>query len=113
MKFREAGTTDIRQIQVVRNSVKENMLSHPSVVTDAHCELYLSQRGKGWVCEEEDHIVGFSIVDLEDHNVWALFIHPDFEKRGAGRKLHDIMINWYFSITNEKISIHKSRKILP
>ena len=34
MIFREAQISDIQQIQIVRNAVKENVLSDPSLVTD-------------------------------------------------------------------------------
>lgn len=100
MTFREATSTDIKQIQVVRNLVKENMLSNPNLVTDADCEEFINERGKGWVCEINQEIVGFSIVDLKENNVWALFLNPKFEKQGIGRKLHDVMLDWYFSRTN-------------
>lgn len=103
MKIREAKLEDIPQIQVVRNSVKENTLSDPDLVTDKDCEEFLFKRGKGWVCESDSQIRGFSIVDLKENNVWALFIHPDFEKMGIGRKLHDIMLNWYFEQIQENI----------
>lgn len=69
MIFREATTNDIPQIQGVRHSVKENMLSNPALVTDAHCEEYLTVRGKGWVCEIENVIVGFAVADLKDKNI--------------------------------------------
>jgi GNAT superfamily N-acetyltransferase len=103
MIFRESRLTDIMQIQIVRNSVKENTLSDPALVTDKDCEDYITRRGKGWVCEVDDHIVGFAIVDLVDHNVWALFIQPGFEGMGIGRKLHDDMLNWYFNQTSSMI----------
>lgn len=103
MLFREANITDIPAIQLVRNAVKENVLSDPSKITDEDCRIYLTQRGKGWVCEVENRITGFSIVDLKDHNIWALFIHPDFEKQGIGRNLHDLMLDWYFSKTDHTI----------
>ncbi len=96
MNIREAQISDIPQIQIVRNAVKENRLSDPRLVSDEDCKTYLQQRGKGWVAVEEGIVVGFSIVDLQDHNVWALFVHPDFEKQGIGRQLHDIMLHWYF-----------------
>ena len=99
MIFREATVNDIPQIQLVRNAVKENTLSDPSLVTDDDCESFLTKRGRGWVCETQNKIVGFSIADLQDHNVWALFVHPAYEKKGIGKMLHDIMLNWYFSIT--------------
>ena len=103
MIFREAGTADIPQIQVLRNEVKENTLSDPALVSDADCENYINHRGKGWVCVNEGRILGFAIVDLVDHNVWALFVHPDHDKKGIGRKLHDTMMDWYFSQTEQKI----------
>jgi GNAT superfamily N-acetyltransferase len=98
MKFREALITDIPQIQTVRNSVKENMLSDPSLVTDSDCIEFLTIRGKGWVCEDEKTIVGFSIADLHDNNIWALFLKPEYEGKGIGKKLHELMLDWYFSM---------------
>jgi len=103
MIYREAQTGDIYQIQVVRNAVKENMLSNPALVTDADVETYLFHRGKGWVCLVDNLVVGFSIVDLEDNNIWALFVHPDYEGKGIGKRLHDEMLDWYFRQTNETI----------
>ena len=103
MIFREATITDIPQIQVVRHSVKENILSDPSLVTDKDCEEFLTERGKGWVCEIEGQVVGFSIADLKENNVWALFLKPEFEGQRIGKKLHDLMLDWYFLQTKNTI----------
>lgn len=103
MIFREALIKDIQEIQMVRNAVKENILSDPANVTDKDVEDYITNRGKGWVCEMNNSIIGFAIVSVTDHNVWALFIHPGFEKKGIGRILHDKMMDWYFSQTDEII----------
>ena len=103
MIYREATTTDIPQIQIVRHTVKENTLSNPALVTDADCEEFITQRGKGWVCEVEEEIVGFSIVDLKEHNIWALFLRPEFEGKGIGKELHRLMMDWYFNQTKEKV----------
>ena len=97
MIFREARIYDIPQIQIVRHTVKENILSDPGLVTDQHCVEYLTKRGKGWVCETDNHIVGFAIADLQDKNIWALFLKPEFEKQGIGSQLHAMMLDWYFS----------------
>lgn len=103
MIFRTATVRDIPQIQIIRNSVKENQLSDPNLVTDKDCYEYIAVRGKGWVCEENKEIVAFSIVDFKNHNIWALFVHPKFEKQGIGRTLHDMMLNHYFSKTKETV----------
>lgn len=101
--FRDAHAEDIPQMQVVRNAVKENQLSDPGLIQDAHYLPYLDKRGKGWVCEEENTVVGFAIADLEKNNIWALFVDPSFENKGIGKLLHALMLNWFFSKTNELV----------
>lgn len=103
MTFREAKIEDIKQIQIVRNSVKENMLSNPDLVTDKDCEEFMFERGKGWVCEINNQIVGFAIADLKENNIWALFLDPEFEGKGIGTELHNIMLDWYFSTGKENV----------
>ena len=103
MKFREAQSADIPAMQRVRHLVQENRLSDPSLVTDRDCEEYIHRRGKGWVCESEGSIVGFAIVDLREKNIWALFVEPGFDKQGIGRQLHQLMLDWYFALTDEPV----------
>lgn len=103
MIFREAKIEDIKQIQIVRNAVKENTLSNPDLVSDKDCEVFMFERGKGWVCEVDNRIVGFSIADLKENNIWALFVHPDYDKQGIGRHLHDLMLKWYFTQTSKNV----------
>ncbi|MFN0202422.1 MAG: GNAT family N-acetyltransferase [Bacteroidia bacterium] len=106
--IRVANVQDIPQIQVVRNSVKENTLSNPALVTDQDCETYLTLRGRGWVYEVEDKIIGFAIADLLEHNIWALFLLPEYEKQGIGKQLHDMMLAWYFAQTQETVWLSTS-----
>lgn len=103
MQIREAIIDDISQIQIIRNAVKENILSNPNLVTDADCIEFITLRGKGWVCEIDGNIVGFAIADLKENNIWALFIHPEFEKKGIGKQLHNTMLDWYFSKTQTTV----------
>ena len=97
MQFREATLADISGMSRVRYAVRENPLNTPGLVTDADYELFLTQRGKGWVCSVADEIVGFAIVDLQGHNIWALFVEPDFAEKGIGKELHRRMMDWYFN----------------
>lgn len=103
MVFRVATLDDIPQIQIVRNAVRENRLSDPGLVTDADCADFLTRRGKGWVCIIENTVAGFAIVDMQEHNIWALFVHPDHEAVGIGKQLHRLMLDWYFSQTSEPV----------
>ena len=103
MNFRQAIPEDIPQIQIVRNSVKENQLSKPNLIPDELVEEFITKRGKGFVCEIDKKIVGFSIVDFVENNVWALFLLPKFEGKRIGKKLHQLMLDEYFSKTKETI----------
>jgi len=99
MIFRQTTSSDIPQIQIVRHAVKENRLSDPALVPDEDVEDFINCRGRGWVCVIDDTVVGFSIVDLQDNNVWALFLDPTLEGKGIGKKLHRLMLDWYFEQT--------------
>jgi GNAT superfamily N-acetyltransferase len=103
MNFREATIKDTKALQVIRHAVKENRLSNPLLVTDADVINYLTVRGKGWVCEVNKTIVGFAIADAVENNIWALFIDPNYEKKGIGRKLQAIMLNWFFDQSNKTL----------
>lgn len=103
MRYREAIPGDIPQMQEVRNSVKENVLSNPGLVTDEDCAKHITTYGKGWICEEENRIIGFAIADVIHHNIWALFVLPQYEGKGVGKALHSIMLTWYFSQTDATV----------
>ena len=103
MTYREAEINDINQIHNIRISVSENKLSNPDLVTYEHYIDFMTHRGKGWVCEIENQIVGFVIVDLNDRNVWALFVNPKFENKGIGKQLQKMMLDWYFNQTKDTI----------
>ncbi len=103
MIFRETLIADIAGMHKVRVAVKENALSNPYLITAADYEEFITQRGKGWVCELNGTITGFAIVDLKENNVWALFVDPAYENKGIGKELHRLMLDWYFSQGKESI----------
>ena len=39
-----------------------------------------------------------------------MFLKPEFEKKGIGKQLHDIMLDWYFSQTKNKVWLGTSPK---
>ena len=97
MLYREAIIDDIPELHRVRMAVRENVLNNPLLVKPDDYRRYLTTHGKGWLCEVQGEVTGFAIVDTETKNIWALFVHPDHEKKGMGRVLHDLMLDWYFN----------------
>jgi GNAT superfamily N-acetyltransferase len=105
LSYRCARLTDIPGMSAVRVSVTENVLSDPARITAADYTDYLTRRGRGWVAEEAGRIVGFAIVDGQQHSVWALFVHPGYAGRGVGKELHRLLLAWHFAHTTEPISL--------
>lgn len=91
--LRQAVGSDIVGIQRVRQSVRENRLIS-TAISDDNVREALERTGRGWVIELEGEIVAFAIGKATDGNIWALFVHPDYERRGYGRILHDTMVEW-------------------
>lgn len=84
---------DIKEAHRVRLSVQENRLTS-TVITEQDYIDAVTRTGCGWVAEIDGVIRGFAIANRETCSVWALFVEPGFERRGIGRALHDVMLEW-------------------
>ena len=96
MNFREATPADIPALSEVRLSVRENRLSDPRRIPREMYESYLSEEGKGWLCEDGGRVVGFSVASSKDNSIWALFVAPTHEGRGVGKRLLRLACEWLF-----------------
>ena len=94
--LRQAIAADIPAISIVRYAVRENTL-RPGIISDEDIRRELEDTGRGWVVEVDDRIVAFAIGNATNANIWALFVRPDAEHRGHGRRLHDEMVKWLWS----------------
>jgi len=97
MIVREMTSDDVRPVHAIRLRVRENQLSDPSVITERDYHDFMERDTMSWVCEVGGAIAGFAMVDVEKHNVWALFVAPEHEFKGVGKLLHDVMVAWYFA----------------
>ena len=95
MVIRPANVSDIPEMQRVRMSVNENRLSDPAKVQPHHVREML-RAGGGWVCEIDGAIVAFAIPDVQQGAIWALFVDPAHERKGIGRRLLAVMVDWLF-----------------
>ena len=84
-------------------AVRENVLNNPLLVTKADYVRYLTESGKGWVCEANQLVAGFAIIDSVKNNIWALFVDPAQEGNGIGKSLQSTMLNWHFAQRNEPL----------
>lgn len=103
MPLRLATVADVDAMHQLRLSVLENRLADPRHIGPEHYRAMLQERGRGWVYEVEGTIVGFAVADHTGRNIWALFVAPDFQRRGIGRTLHDAMVTWLFERGREPL----------
>ena len=101
MIIREATLVDIPALVEVRASVKENVLT--SHIPIERIAAGLETRGRGWVAEQEGRVIGFSMADREESMIWALFLLPEWEGRGLGRRLLAQAVEWLCGEGSESI----------
>jgi len=101
--LRQAVRADVPGIQRVRHSVRENVLTS-GVITDEEVVDYLERIGRGWVVvDAANEVIAFAIGNAQDGNIWALFVDPEHEGLGHGRRLHDSMVAWLWSRGLERL----------
>ncbi len=100
--LRQARRGDIPAMHRIRLAVRENRLTS-SDVTEAHYVRAVEETGRGWVVEDNGAVVGFAVGNAATGNIWALFVDPAHERRGHGRRLHDVMVAWLFSCGLERL----------
>lgn len=103
--FRRATQDDIPAMSGIRLAVKENVLSNPGRITAQMYQDYLDRSGCGWVAEIDGEVVGFSYADKSDASIWALFVLPEHEGRGAGKGLLKLAVDWLFKLGNETVKL--------
>jgi GNAT superfamily N-acetyltransferase len=97
--IRPITAADMAEITRLRTSVKENHLSVEQMaergITPAGimAELDAGDLG-GWLDEQEGEILGFSMADNRDGQIFALFTKPGCEGRGVGTRLLDKATQW-------------------
>ena len=95
--LRQAVRADVPAIQRVRHAVHENRLTS-GVISDDEVVEAIERTGRGWVVEVDGEVVGFAVGNAQTGNIWALFVDPVHEACGHGRRLHDAMLAWLWSL---------------
>ena len=105
--IRCATTDDVHARERVRLLVRENRLSTP--IPRDRLVAALEARGRGWVADHDGQVVGFSMADDQDASIWALFLLPEWEGRGLGRRLLDEAVGWLWARGHTTIWLSTSK----
>ena len=101
-RIRRARRGDVAGMQRVRMAVRENRLVGRAISESEYVEA-IETTGGGWVAELDGAVVGFAVGNARTGNIWALFVDPDHEGKGYGRRLHAAMLAWLWARGLERL----------
>jgi len=107
--IREATADDVSAMFDIRTSVLENTATKQQLyahgIDDAFVTAAIMIVGRGWMAEDAGSTVGFCIADPQKRVILALFVRPEFERRGHGGKLLDTAVEWLFSQSSNRVTL--------
>jgi GNAT superfamily N-acetyltransferase len=101
MNIREAQLEDIETLFNIRTSVIENHESREELatfgITPETIANMLQTDCRAWIAEIEQRPIAFSMANATEKTIFAMFVLPSFEGRGAGRALMQQAEQWLWS----------------
>ncbi|MGG6295946.1 N-acetyltransferase family protein [Leptolyngbya sp. AN02str] len=98
MMIRDANSSDIETLFAIRTSVVENHQSREELadlgITPTAIAQMLQNDCHAWIAEQGTHAVGFAMANATEHMIFAMFVRPEFEGLGAGRRLMQHAEQW-------------------
>lgn len=94
--FRKLEVNDLADTYEIRFSCKENII-HPHQIQYLLRDVAVQdiEQGGGWICLDGNVKVGFSMpIFAPEPMLAALFVRPEYQRRGIGKKLMGLAINW-------------------
>lgn len=106
LNFREIKSSDVPELLLLRTQVKENRLSMDDLIrmgiTEETVAAKLAATYNGWLCEDQNgRVVGFSMGNKADGEMWVIAVLPECERQGIGKKLMLLVQDWLFQYHDE------------
>lgn len=99
---------DIDEVLDLRASTRENALTVEDLqrgygVTPNAIASAMRHDARGWVCKDDDRIVGFAMGNKATGEVTVVAVLPEHEGRGIGRRLLNSVCDWLFDEGHDEI----------
>ena len=101
LEYRPAQPTDVAECIVIRGQTRENAVSAGrlaalGITAESWSEWVQTGALPGFVCRDDANIIGYCFGELATGEVVVLALLPDFENRGIGRQLLDLVVDELF-----------------
>ena len=74
----DRGPEELAQLGITHTSVREMLkISH-----------------RGWLCEIDDHVVGFAMGSKKTGEMWVIAVRQEYEGKGIGTELLGLVEDW-------------------
>ena len=101
MQFREVTPADVPSLFCVRTRTRENRYTLEELaglgITEKSVVEKLSSSFKGWLCQFDETVVGFSMADRATGELWVIAVIPEFERKGIGNRLMALAEEWLWA----------------
>jgi ribosomal protein S18 acetylase RimI-like enzyme len=98
MNFREITEADISALFEVRVATHENRLTRDELsaleITEETVKQKIQGSYKGWLCEDNNRVVGFAMGDKSSGELWVIAVLPEYIGKGIGSQLLQTVENW-------------------
>lgn len=106
MFFREITPADMQSLFYVRTRTRENTYSDEQLqragITEQSVVQKLSSSYRGWLCQVDQSVVGFSMADSATGELWVIAVLPEFEGHGIGNRLMALAEEWLWEMHCDK-----------
>lgn len=101
LTVREITQADIPALFDVRTRTRENAYTLEELqglgITPETVAQKLATSFNGWLCSDDDRVVGFCMADRSTGELWVIAVLPQYEGKGIGNTLMSLAEKWLWS----------------
>jgi ribosomal protein S18 acetylase RimI-like enzyme len=98
LRFREVRAEDVPALFAVRIAVRENAYTLDELrvlgITERTVIERLRKDHAGWLCEQGGRVVGFTMANRANGELWVVSVLPEWEGKGIGGRLMRMAEEW-------------------
>jgi GNAT superfamily N-acetyltransferase len=102
---------ELAAAQLLVGHAPESVLAEATSIADLNCAR---SEGHLWVATADDRPVGFALVKIVEPttaHLHELDVHPDFGRRGLGRRLVEAVCDWAVRARFESVTLSTFRDV--
>ena len=91
------------RLSTVENAITIDELRDDYGITQESLAESMGTHVCGWLCEDADIVVGFSMGDQKNGEVQVVAVRPNYEGRGIGKTVLSLVTDWLFAAGHQEI----------